>query len=66
MAMASAPGIPQFVDQLLDAGPIDRAADRDDDPAPHDGRQAGVGADALELGAQVVHRDLAPGLVLGE
>ena len=40
-------GVAQLVDELLDALPVDRAADRDRDARAADRIEPGVGADAL-------------------
>ena len=44
-------GVAQLVDQLLDARPVDRAADRDRHARAGDRVEPGVGPDALQVGA---------------
>ena len=51
--------VAQLVDELLDALPVDRAADRDRHAGAADRIEPGVGADALEVGGDLVDRDVA-------
>ena len=52
-------GVAQLVDELLDARPVDRAADRDRHARAADRVEPGVRPDALEVGRDLVDRDVA-------
>ena len=58
--------VAELVDQVLEARAVDRAADRDRHAGTGDRVQARVGADAPEVGADLVDRGLAAVLVRGE
>ena len=60
------PGVAQLVDELLDTRSVDRAVDRDRDPGSGDRIEPGVGADPLQIGADLVDRDVATRAVLDE
>ena len=66
MAMASAPALRSSLTRSCSAAAVDRPADRHHDTAACHRGQPGVRPDPLELGAQVVDRDLAARLVLGQ
>ena len=59
IAIASAPGVAQLVDEVLDARTVDRTADDDRDAGPGRRIDPGVQPDPPQVGAQLVDRHVA-------